>query len=168
LSRLIGLSAGTSAPRGTGNRAAVLIVGVGNPYRADDAAGLHAARRLRCLCPPSVTILEHDGEPADLLLAWQDVDLVILIDAVTADEPPGTVIRVDVGVDPLPPDVVHASTHFLGPGAAIELAKALDRLPPRLVVYGIVGADFGWGETLSPEVEAAMTGLVERVLAEIR
>jgi hydrogenase maturation protease len=145
-----------------------LIVGVGNPYRADDAAGLMAARRLRTLCAASISIIEHDGEPADLILAWQGAGLVVLIDAVSADDPPGTVIRFEVGVDPIPPDVAHASTHFLGPGAAIELARALDRLPPRLVVYGIVGADFGWGEVLSPVVDTALAGLVERVRAEVR
>jgi hydrogenase maturation protease len=145
-----------------------LIVGVGNPYRADDAAGLHAARRLRAICPPAVAVIEHDGEPAALLLAWQGADLVVLVDAVAAGDPPGTVIRFQVGVDPIPPDIAHASTHLLGIGAAIALARALDRLPPRLVVYGIVGADFGWGETLSSEVESALADLVERVLAEVR
>jgi hydrogenase maturation protease len=145
-----------------------LIVGIGNPYRADDAVGLHAARRLRAACPPSVTVIEHDGEPADLLLAWQDAELVIIIDAIAADDPPGTIVRVEVGVDPLPPDIAHASTHFLGPGAAIALARAMHRLPPRLVVYGVVCADFGWGAALSPAVETAVDDVVARVLAEIR
>lgn len=145
-----------------------LILGLGNSYRADDAAGLYAARRLRRLCPPTVAVIEHSGEPADLLLTWHGADLVVLVDAVSADEPPGSVIRFEVGVDPIPPDITHASTHLLGPGAAIALGRVLDRLPPRLVVYGIVGADFGWGETLSPEVEGAMADLVERVLAEVR
>jgi hydrogenase maturation protease len=154
----------SSAP----NRPRTLIVGVGNPYRADDAAGLHVARRLRAVCPPAVEIVEHDGEPADLLLAWQGPDLVVLIDAVAADDAPGTICRFEVGVNPIPPDLAHASTHFLGPGAAIALAGALDRLPPRLVVYGIVGADFGWGEMLSPAVEGVMAELVERVLVEVR
>jgi hydrogenase maturation protease len=150
------------------DRPRTLIVGVGNPYRADDAAGLHAARRLRAICSPTVVVVEHDGEPADLLLTWQGADLVVLIDAVVADEPSGTVVRCEVGIDPIPPDVAHASSHFLGPGAAIALARALDRLPPRLVVYGVVGADFGWGERLSPLVEAALSGLVERVATEVR
>jgi hydrogenase maturation protease len=150
------------------DRPRTLIVGVGNPYRADDGAGLQAARRLRAVCPAGVSVVEHNGEPADLLLTWQTAEFVVLIDAVSAYDPPGTLLRFEVGVDPLPPDVAHASTHFLGPGAAIALARALDRLPPRLIVYGIVGADFGWGEMLSPEVEAALDNVVARVLTEVR
>ena len=39
---------------------------------------------------------------------------------------------------------------------AVELARELDRLPRRLVVYGIEGESFEAGEGLSPAVETTV------------
>ncbi|MEU3191804.1 peptidase M52, partial [Streptomyces sp. NPDC006992] len=43
----------------------------------------------------------------------------------------------------------------------------LGRLPGRLVVYAVEGADASLGEGLTPAVAAALDPLVERVRAEI-
>jgi Ni,Fe-hydrogenase maturation factor len=51
---------------------------------------------------------------------------------------------------------------------AVELARALKRLPPRLVVYGIEGRSFSAGVELSAEVEQAAAVVVARVLDEMR
>ena len=56
-----------------------------------------------------------------------------------------------------------ASTHLIGLADALELARALGRLPPRVVVYGIEGHRFGVGDPVSPAVAAA----VDRVVAEL-
>jgi hydrogenase maturation protease len=48
------------------------------------------------------------------------------------------------------------STHALGLGDAVELARVLDRLPSTLTIIGIEGADFTTGEGMSPEVEKAV------------
>jgi hydrogenase maturation protease len=144
-----------------------LIVGVGNPYRGDDAAGLLVARRLRGACPAGVRVIETHGETAELIDIWDAASLVVLIDAVAADAPPGTVYRFEVGVDRVPPVFARRSTHTLGVGEAIGLAAVLDRLPPRLVVYGIAGHGFGLGEALSPAVEAAVAVVASRALAEV-
>ena len=46
------------------------LIGVGNQFRRDDAAGLEVARRLRLTRPPGVEIFEEEGEPASLIEAW--------------------------------------------------------------------------------------------------
>jgi hydrogenase maturation protease len=144
-----------------------LIVGVGNPYRGDDAAGLLVARRLREACPAGVRVVETRGETAELLDVWEGAELVVLIDAVVADAPPGTIYRFAVGADPVPPVFARRSTHTLGVGEAIGLAAALDRLPPCLIVYGIAGRRFELGESHSPPVEAAVAAVTSRVLADV-
>jgi hypothetical protein len=61
------------------------------------------------------------------------------------------------------------SSHGLGVGQAVELARALDRLPRKLVVVGVEGADFGQGTDLTGAVAAIepaarlVTGLVKRL-----
>jgi hydrogenase maturation protease len=66
----------------------------------------------------------------------------------------------------MPPVFARRSTHTLGVGEAIALATAIDRLPPRLVVYGIAGQRFGLGEPLSPSVQSVLAEVASRVLAE--
>jgi hydrogenase maturation protease len=48
----------------------------------------------------------------------------------------------------------------------IELARALNRLPARVIVYAVQGARFDAGTGLSGPVRAAMLPLSEAVLAE--
>jgi hydrogenase maturation protease len=55
------------------------------------------------------------------------------------------------------------SGHGLGLGDAVALARALDRLPPGLVVYGIEAGDTGDGVGLSDAVAA----VADRVAAEV-
>jgi hydrogenase maturation protease len=59
------------------------------------------------------------------------------------------------------------STHRLGLAEALELARALGRLPSSIVVHGIEGARFGPGLPLSPEVASATVRLAETLVAEL-
>jgi hydrogenase maturation protease len=60
------------------------------------------------------------------------------------------------------------STHAFDIAGAIELARALNQLPPRVVVFGIEGANFEAGTELSGEVQAALPALVARVIQQIQ
>ena len=81
--------------------------------------------------------------------------------------PPGTISRFDAGTRPLPRHLVaNCSTHDLGLGDAIEVARALDRLPDRVIVIGVEGSDFSRGHGLSRAVAGAVEGVVEAVSKE--
>jgi hydrogenase maturation protease len=141
------------------------VIGVGNAYRGDDAAGLVVARRLR---ERGVEAIEQEGEPVALIDVFAARDAVVLVDAVQSGAPPGTVHRFDVSDGPLPRELRGStSTHAVGLGEAIELARALGRLPPLVVVYGVEGARFATGVGLSYEVEAALAPLVEAISGEL-
>jgi hydrogenase maturation protease len=144
----------------------VLIIGIGNPYRGDDAAGVVAARRLKDAGLDSATVMEHSGEGASLMEAWKGRATVILIDAVSSGSPPGTIHRLDAINNPLPAQLFQSSTHAFSLPQAIEMARALDDLPPRLIVFGIEGHNFQAGGELSPEVSGALPELARRVLEE--
>ena len=129
---------------------------MGNPFRRDDGAGVEVARHLRRLVPRGVTILEHDGEPAGLLDAWQGAVDAYVIDSVRGDDP-GNVHQVHLSADTgVATGHERGSTHALGLGDAVELARVLDRLPSTLTIIGIEGTDFTTGEGMSPEVEKAV------------
>jgi hydrogenase maturation protease len=59
------------------------------------------------------------------------------------------------------------STHAFGLAEAVELARALGRLPRFLVVYGVEGKCFTPGAALSAGVEAAAADAAARVLDEV-
>jgi hydrogenase maturation protease len=145
-----------------------LVIGVGNPDRGDDAAGLEAARLLEELRSPGLEIRRFNEDGASLIEAWRGAHHVVLVDAVVGAGPPGTVVRFEPAQAlPFLP-TFHASSHAFGVGQAIELARALHWLPGQLVVYGIEGKSFTPGAPLSEEARQGVRLAVERVLQESR
>jgi len=145
----------------------VLVIGIGNTYRGDDAAGLAVAEWLRTSAPPGVGVLRHEGEPMSLLEEWDQAAVVYLVDAMTSGGEPGSVYRFDAADGPLTGRFRPRGSHALGVADAIELGRALGRLPGRLVGYGIEGGCFDTGATLSPAVREAVAVVAERLLEEI-
>ena len=142
------------------------LIGIGNRFRSDDAAGLEVVRRLRLARPPGVRLIEQEGEPASLIESWSRVDEALVIDAVNSGSAPGTLHRFDVTDAPLPAQVF-PSTHAMGLPEAVELARELDRLPGRLIVYGIEGQNFEAGEGLTEPVQKAVAKLVMDLYREL-
>jgi hydrogenase maturation protease len=58
------------------------------------------------------------------------------------------------------------SSHGLGVAEVVELARTLDRLPARLIVYGVAGCVFDVGAPLSPQVGAVIDEVIECVVRE--
>ena len=140
-----------------------VVIGIGNAMRGDDAAGVEVVSRLRELVPPDVEVVACDEEPSRLIEAWEGADAVVLVDTVTSGAPPGTLHRFDAGKEPIPARELRSSTHAIGLAETIELARALGRLPQHVVVHGIEGASFEAGAPLSPDVEAAVSRLVDTI-----
>lgn len=145
----------------------ILVIGIGNEYARDDDAGLLVARALKTQAPDKVDVLEQSGEGAALIESWKGTDAVIVIDAANSGSTPGTVHRFDASRKPLPAESFRGSTHLVGLREAIELARALRQLPPRLIVYAIEGRNFSAGKGLLPELERAIPTAVAAVIAEI-
>ncbi len=172
-------AAGGAPARGAA-KPTVVVIGVGNALRRDDGAGLEVARRLRTLAdaaatavrtelamPAELAVLEYEGEPLGLLDLWDGARAAVLVDATRSGAAPGTIHRVDASREPIPALLRgSSSTHAVGVGDAIELARALGRLPDRVVVYGVEGACFDAGGGLSAEVGGVVDMLAEAVLRE--
>jgi hydrogenase maturation protease len=143
------------------------LVGVGNRWRSDDGAGLEVAEILARRAPAGVAVLAHEREPVDLIEAFDGACAVWLIDAVSSGAPPGTLHRFDASAQALPAGLFSVSTHRLGLADAVELARALHRLPGRVIVHGIEGASFEAGGALSPAVASATRALAAALEAEV-
>ena len=145
----------------------LLVIGVGNPYRGDDAAGLLVAGVLKDMGLDSSMIVQQSGEGSALMETWKGAEAVILIDAVSSGGAPGEIHRLEPVLQPLPAQMFHSSTHAFSLPDAIEMARALNELPPRLLLFGIEGRNFQAGAELSPEVSAAVPQVAKQVVKEV-
>jgi hydrogenase maturation protease len=144
-----------------------IVIGVGNELRGDDAAGLVVVRLLQRKLPAGVQAAACEGEPVSLLAAWEGHERAIVVDATESGAEPGTIRRIAAHEGPLPPALGGSSTHLLGLADAVELARALGRLPATTIVYGIEGASFATGAGLSEPVAAAADRVAAAVLREV-
>ncbi len=143
------------------------VICVGNRMRGDDAVGLEVAGHLRGTLPPGVEIVEREGEPTSLIDVWDGAEALWIVDAVSSESQAGTVHRLDASDRALPPDPFRASTHHVSLAEAVELARAIGRLPGRTVVYGIEGGSFAVGAPLTPAVAAAAVTVADAIRAEV-
>lgn len=144
-----------------------VVIGVGNRLRGDDGIGLAVAEQLQREPLPGAQVLTLEHVPPDLFERWDAATAVVLVDAASSGAAPGTVRRLDARGAPLPAETLRLSTHGFGIPEAIELARALDRLPAQLVVYAVEGVQFEQGSELTPAVQAAAAEVATRIRTEL-
>ena len=147
-----------------------LVVGLGSADRGDDAVGPEVSRAVAERDIPGVRILEHE-DPTGLLDLWSGHDTVVVVDAVRSGGPVGSIHQLETsnGAPRIPERAWSATgrggTHAFGLAAAIELGRALHRLPARLVVIGVEADSFEYGAPMTAPVAAAVQAAADRVLA---
>ena len=142
----------------------MLVVGCGHPDCGDDAAGLLVARRLKQL---GVNAVETSGEATSLMACWEAAADVLVVDTMLSGARPGSIQLWDARQVPLMREALRCSTHGLGVAEAVELARALGRLPKRLRICGIEGRRFEPGAAPSPEVLEAVEKASRRIAEEV-
>ncbi|MFA5785955.1 MAG: HyaD/HybD family hydrogenase maturation endopeptidase [Actinomycetota bacterium] len=150
--------------RGTLEERVLTVIGVGNPVMGDDGLGVRAAQTIRESAPPRVRVLDGGLIGLELIADVEDASHVLVIDAVDAGEPPGTVIELTGEQVPAFFDR-KLSPHELAISDVLALASLQGREPEEVVVLGIQPRCVEVSAELSPEVEAALPGLVRRALA---
>jgi hydrogenase maturation protease len=146
----------------------ILLIGIGNPDRGDDAAGLEVARRVRqATSPAEVTVRELAGDQLTLIDEWAGASEVYVVDAVCSGGVPGTVYQFNAA-NALTERFHHRGTHMFSLADVMELARALGRLPGQLTGYGIEGASFAIGDGLSKEAAAAVDKVASLLLNDLK
>ena len=145
----------------------ILILGVGNVLLGDEGIGVHVAWRLATLpLPPGVEVVDGGTLGFGLAGLLEGRKLVVLVDAIAADAPPGSIFRVSPG---------DAALRWRNPrsahGEGIELLLChTDGLDPRpgIVILGIVPeCTDNFGMALSPTLTSRMDAIVDAVMKEI-
>jgi hydrogenase maturation protease len=156
---------------GTGDQAIalrkVLVIGLGNADRGDDAVGPSVAQDLRARLPADVPVIARRGDMLSLIEDWAGFDALVCVDAAAPLEGPGRIHRIDLRAGALPKGISLTSSHALGLAQAIELACTLHLAPREIIVYAIEGGSFEPGAAMTPAVAAAARVVAERIVAEV-
>jgi hydrogenase maturation protease len=146
-----------------------IVIGVGNRDRGDDAAGPMVCDRLGAQmgsAAAAVRTFVCEGSILDLALHWEHDDHVIIVDAMQPGTRPGRIVTFDATTDPLPtPGAL--STHEIDVSVAVELARAIGRMPAKLTLIGIEAAQTDWATEPSDPVDAAIDTVVEMVAQQV-
>jgi len=140
-----------------------LLLGIGNPWRGDDAAGLLAAHALRTRQISGVTVIETNIVDPAIIEQWQGVDRLVVVDAVVSGAAPGTVHCFNLSRESLPGDISFCSSHAFDLAALLNLARVLDRLPPQVWVFGVEAHDFTPGQAVNETVRLGVAACVAAI-----
>ncbi len=145
----------------------IIVIGIGNEFRGDDAAGLLVVRWLKEKPLVGVALTEQSGEATALMDIMSRAGTVMIVDAVQSGAEAGTIHRYDASEQAMPAQFLRCSTHNFSVHDAIEMARALEKLPSRLRIYGIEGSQFEPGSELTPAVQTAVVEVAQRINEEL-
>ena len=150
----------------------ILVAGVGNVLRSDDAFGVEVANRLlERPQVPNVTVVETGIAGIQLVSDLQDgYDAIIVIDTVDRERSPGTVMTIDydvIDVHELDHNVKYdllADMHLATPERSLMVARALGVLPPIVKMVGVQPVDV---DTMAIGMSDIVANAVDVAIAEI-
>src|SRR5271157_3991549 len=147
----------------------LLVLGLGNVLWGDDGTGAVAANILmrRYHAPVGTRVVDGGTLGFALLPLVQDAKRLLLIDAIRADAPPGSLVRIE-GDDVASAVRDRLSPHQVGVADLLEAARWSGCYPEPVVLIGLVPESMEFGLERSAAVEAHLDELVERVVEEAR
>lgn len=145
----------------------LLILGLGNLLCGDDGLGVAAVEELhrRYQLPEGARALDGGTLGLSLLAYFEDAEDVILVDAIQADAPPGSLVRLE-GDEVAPAVRNRLSVHQIGVADLLDGLRLLDAYPRRLTLLGLVPERMELEVALSDPVAANLQSLVDEVVRE--
>ncbi len=146
----------------------ILILGIGNILWADEGFGVRVAQALEqaYAFPPSVRVLDGGTQGLALMPQVQQAEVLIILDAVDFQLPPGTLVELHDADVPAYLGAKKMSLHQVSFQEVLALCQLLGSCPAKLCLVGVqpeVLEDYGG--SLSPVVRRQMPAAMERVLA---
>lgn len=126
-----------------------LIIGYGNALRTDDAIGSRVAEAIG-----GMSLEQLSPELAEPI-SW--ADFLFLIDACY-----GETIG-EIKCETVESQSSRSMSHQSSPQALLQMAQELYGAAPRTLLITIVGANFDYGDSLSPQLQALLPELIEKI-----
>jgi hydrogenase maturation protease len=146
-----------------------LVLGLGNILLSDEGLGVRVVERLleQYDFPEEVRVMDGGTLGLDLLPYLADASRLLVLDAVQAGRPPGTLVRLAGDEIPVFLDAAKVSPHQDGLHDLLAAAALTGHLPEEVVFWGAQIEALGLGLHLNPAVAAQVDVLVERVMQEL-
>lgn len=148
--------------------APILILGIGNILLQDEGVGVRVIEFLQTQPRlEGVELLDGGTAGFDLLDIIADRKAIIVIDAVDAGHPPGTIVRF-VSEDILTTDSPELSAHHIDFAQTLKMAQLLNCAPQKVVIFGIQPASIEPGLNLTPAIASRVPEIASLACKEIQ
>ena len=146
----------------------IVVLGMGNMLLKDEGIGVHVVHALQRVPSPSNVVLEvvDGGTLPDAPLSFQEVDKLIVVDAVQSGGEPGAIYRFrpeDISLD----DRILTSLHQISLLENLWLMKRFRQKPENVVIIGIEPEDTNQGLELSAKLQQRIPQIIKVVLEEV-
>ena len=147
----------------------LLLLGLGNDILTDDAVGLIVVRALgsKLAGHPSIYVRETTEMGLALLDFITGYRAVAIVDSIqTGKAPPGFLHELDAAALT---QLTGRTPHFVGVSETLALGRKLGlAMPERVMIFAIEVEDpFTLGEAMTPALQSALPGIVERIAAAL-
>jgi hydrogenase maturation protease len=149
-------------------RKPILVLGIGNILLRDEGVGVRVAEKMKEMTlPPEVEVIDGGTGGLDMLYHIEGRKKVIVVDAVKAGAPPGTLFRF-TDKDLAAKKGTLRSAHGIDFSDVIAAARFLGTKPPAIVFIGIEPQELTASMELSPPMQEKVPILINLVMKEIR
>jgi len=142
------------------------IIGLGNVLLGDDGFGPLVVEMFRCRyeCGSNVDVLDLGTPGLDLAPYLYGTDLVVIADAVHAEEQPGTLCIYCEDDLFARRGQLRLTAHAPGVQESLAQLRLAGHAPSELIIVGVVPESSSLGNAMSPSVLSAASGAVDHIV----
>jgi len=146
-----------------------LVLGLGNSIMTDDGFGVKVINTLssRYHFQGRIRLIDGGTLGLDLLPHLENVESLLIIDALDMRDKPGRIFRLE-GEEVPRAFASKLSVHQMGLQDLLAVAELQGHVPTKLVVWGVQPECIEMGTELTVSVEAAVDEVVAKVLEELQ
>jgi len=147
-----------------------VVLGLGNPLMGDDGVGLFALSQLQddWFLGSDVEVVDGGTWGLNLLPVLDNASRVIVFDAVSIGQAPGTMVELRGGQIPRYLERQKLSPHQVDLRDVLALCELRETSPGELIVFGVQPERVELGASLSPCVEGQVPAMVRAAASQLR
>jgi len=147
----------------------ILVLGLGNSIMTDDGFGVKVVNTLssRYHFQGEISLIDGGTLGLDLLPHLEEVESLLIIDALDMRAEPGQLFRIE-GEDVPRAFSSKLSVHQMGLQDLLAVAELQGHVPKHLVVWGVQPKSIEMGTELTATVETAIEPVLTKVVQELQ
>jgi hydrogenase maturation protease len=145
-----------------------VVLGVGNLILADEGVGVRTVEAFErdYVVPDGVAVIDGGTASMELLEELSHLDFLLVVDAVNAGKPPGTLVRL-AGAEVPVFFRRNLSPHGIGLSDVLASLEFLGAEPKETVILGVQPVSMELSTELTPAIAACVPELVAQVVDEL-